>query len=284
MSKTLFVACGNYTWASARMRCYWPAKYMRNAEVVEKRLMPAAPNADTMIWQKLVDYEFIRAYPNRRHYWDVCDPSWWWGPYAAREVADTVTGVVVSSPALRDDFNSWYGQDKAVCIPDRLDLEHFPVQRQHADTSPVRFIWFGLALNRISIFGQLANLERLVANGHRIELTILDNRPDEPFTVSDMFPIRHKKWDVNTENAVIAAHDIALLPPYPGPWGKVKSNNKQLTAWACGLPTVTDDCYSEVENVVSNRSRRASPAYRFEIDENWTADKSAREWEALLNG
>jgi hypothetical protein len=207
--------------------------------------------ADAYIWQKYVNVGLVNQLDGR-HYWDVCDPSWWWQPNECREIAEGMTAVVASSAALADDFNNWYGQNKAVTIPDGLKLSHFHTQRQHADVSPVRFIWFGLAANRIALYGAMANLTRLVANGHKIELTIMDDRPDIRFeVVGNHFPVYHVKWELDREVEILSSHDIALLPPYPGPWGEVKSNNKQLTAWACGLPAHTD----EVRESYSNYSR-----------------------------
>jgi len=286
--KTLFVAAGPYSWGSSRMRCYWPARCLDGAEVATfsefERWAKYANQADAFIWQKNFSAEYKNWYPNAQHYWDVCDPAWWWEPDACREVVDVVAGVVASSPALAEDFNEWYGSEKAVCIPDRLDLEHFPIQRQHTDVSPVRFIWYGVAVNRIAIMAQLANLERLVANGHKIELTIFDDRPDHRFIGTDAFPVYHVAWSVERENEVIAAHDIALLPPYPGPWGDVKSNNKRLTAWACGLPVVDEQDYRAVAGLVASIDDRKmiSEIVQANLKESWTVDRSAREWQGLL--
>ncbi len=286
--KTLFVAAGPYSWGSSRMRCYWPAKVM-GAEVMEWSAWDRTfkPDGyDTYIFQKSIDPADANKLVSlgKRVFWDVCDPAWWWSPNECREIADAVTGVVASSEALADDFNDWYRAEKAVCIPDRLDMSHFSIKRQHADVSPVRFIWYGVAVNRVAIMGQLANLERLAANGYKVELTIMDDRPDARFIGSDTLPVYHVQWNVERENEIIAAHDIALLPPYPGPWGGVKSNNKHLTAWACGLPVVDRARYSYLEDLVgdfSGRADRGADGYQQVVDK-YTADKSAADWEALL--
>lgn len=283
-----FITAGPIEWASSRMRAYWVAEALRErgheVEVIQYPNNLTNPDNDIYIWQKVANVEAIKVLKptGTRHYWDVCDPSWWWQPDECREIAKYMTAVVASSQALADDFNEWYGGKLAVCIPDRLKLSHFHTQRQHRDVSPVCFIWFGIAANRVALWGARANLERLVANGHKIELTIFDDRPDVRFHFSDAFPIYHVQWSLEKEVEVLAAHDVALLPPYPGPWGEVKSNNKAMTALACGLPVMAGLSYENAVSLVTDKRSRQ------ESGDIWiksTADviQSAIEWEALLS-
>ena len=127
-------------------------------------------------------------------------------------------------------------------------------------------------------------LERLKVNGVNVELTILDDRPQDRL-VSEVFPIYHVKWSLAQEIDIISSHDIALLPPYPGPWGKIKTNNKKLTAWACGLP-VTDgyDYYDTIELATRSdiRAERASEGW-YQLQKNYTVEKTVEQWEAILD-
>jgi hypothetical protein len=284
MTKTLFVASGPVSWASARMRCHWPAKYMDDAQVVTGGEHNAI-DAQNVIFQKVFDGDYARIQRRlgRKTYWDVCDPAWWWSSDACRVIIQHVDGVVCSSEALREDFDRWsLGMVPSYCIPDRLELAHFPLQRQHTDTTPVRLIWFGLAVNRFALLGALANLERLSCNGHQIALTILDDRPDQPWT-NPHFPVYHAQWSLEKENEILSSHDLAILPPYPGPWGAVKSNNKRLTAWACGLSVTDGFDYERLETTMDIYARRlGSDAGRHIVEEEYTADLSARDWEAIL--
>ncbi len=285
-----FVTAGPIEWASSRMRAYWVAEALRErghdvGNLEMKYLTEVYDNpGDICIWQKTANLPLIKASPHVRHYWDVCDPSWWWQPNECKEIARHMTAVVASTEALATDFNQWYGEDLATCIPDRLKLSHFHTQRQHNDVSPVRFIWFGIAANRVALWAAKANMERLVANGYKIELTIFDNRPDLYFQFSDVFPIYHLKWSLEKEVEVLASHDIALLPPYPGPWGEVKSNNKALTAWACGLPMVDGLDYRMCDLFAGEMLTRLDGASYGErqIDKLGTVAQSAIEWERLL--
>lgn len=280
--KVLFIAAGPLAWGSSRMRAWWVAEEM-GVDCVQFG-QPIAPDYDVYIWQKSVSLETIKSLPNARHYWDVCDPSWWWRPDECHEIVNHMMAVIASSEALADDFNDWDGRDLVTCIPDRLKLSHFHTQRQHKDVSPVRFIWFGVAVNRVALYGAIANLERLAANGHKIELTIYDNAPDVRFPISQLFPIYHSQWAAPGEVDTLASHDIALLPPYPGAWGKVKSNNKTLTAWACGLPTCDGVDYGHIKELVCDSEARMwqATAGRMTLEDEYTIDKSAAEWVRVL--
>jgi glycosyltransferase involved in cell wall biosynthesis len=284
--KTLFISAGPIEWGSSRMRCFWPAKYMDGAKVMTFG-EHVNTDASVVIFQKVFDLEYARLTRRigRRVFWDACDPAWWWEPERCREIIQNVDGVVLSSQALKDDFDQWNnGGVRSWCIPDRLELSHFPLKRQHADVSPVRLIWFGLAVNRWALLSALANLERLVANGHKIELTIMDDQPGE-WPVTNMFPIYCVPWSLDKENEIIAAHDLAILPPYPGPWGEVKSNNRVLTAMACGLPVTAGLTYSVLEFAVKNWKERVefTKSDMLDLLLNYDVEKSAREWEAICS-
>lgn len=278
--KIIFLTPGSYTWASSRFRAHWVAQHLPGATVVGPG-EECSLDADAFIFCKVFDVAAMRGLRERgaQVWWDVCDPMWWWTPREARAVLPYLNGVVASNPGLAADFEKWSGQ-RCQMIPDRLDLSRFPQKRVHEDRTPVRLIWYGAGQNRLTLFGALANLERLIANGHALTLTIYDDQPQHPWNMSDLLHIEYCRWQVEAENAVLAAHDIALLPPYPGPWGRVKSNNKILTAWACGLPVTTGEDYYDLERLIIDVNERRDDYTRLLAGQD--VRESAREWEMLL--
>ena len=287
MNNVCFIAAGDYSWGSSRMRCYWPAKYMDNAVVVQAG--QPIPQADAYIWQKTIDHNFVKATPQAKHWFDACDPSWWWQPKEFSAIIGMVDGVACSSKALSIDLRdsmTWPidREIPIVTISDRLDPDHFTKQRQHREVDPVRLIWFGVSVNRVALFAALANLERLKANGYNVELTIFDNEPQANWQHLTTVPIYHKLWSVDTEVETLASHDIALLPPYPGAWGRVKSNNKKLTAWACGLPIADGIKYDELRRLVVEPNRRDTNFIygTFLFWQAHHARNSANDWQQIL--
>lgn len=283
-----FIPAGDITNAGSRMRAYWPAEFIPGATVAGWDDIRAGrlPQADAYVFQKLVDVALMQRLRDDGAIivWDVCDPAWWFNPNDAEEAADAAHAVVASSRSLADDFTEWNGRS-ARYIRDRVLLSHFSRQVEHRDTSPVRLIWFGAGQNRVALHAAAANLSRLRANGHAVTLTIFDDAPHVPvgYLESDM-PIHYVRWALHQENEVLAAHDIALLPPYPGPWGAVKSNNKAITAMAAGLPVTDGTCYQELWRFVTSPSTRAENgrAGRILVEELYNVEQSAADWTALI--
>lgn len=280
-----FIAGGGMTNAGARLRAYWPARFIDGATVCTWQDDP--PPAAAYVFQKLVDLPLmarLRA-AGAACFWDVCDPAWWFSPGEVREVLAHVTAVVASNDALADDLRAFAGPGRAVhTIVDRLLLEHYARQATHAEREPVRLIWFGAAQNRMALYAAHANLQRLQANGHRIALTICDNAPNMPMDIEGEYPVYYTRWSLETEAATLAAHDVALLPPYPGPWGAVKSNNKRLTAWACNLPVTAGTEYEALVGLVTDAGHRREMATvgRQAVEQRYRVEQSAAEWRALL--
>lgn len=274
--KICFLTAGDIAWASSRMRAYWPSQYLdavaRPLATIDQNVRrhgrAAIPAADAYIFQKLYSGRVRDLLPpSALVVWDVCDPLWWFDPQGCKDVLAAVDGVTACTQFLANDLRNWDGwnNDKPIFqVHDCIDLEHFPVKAAHSDHEPIRLIWYGIATNRVSLYGAQPFLERLTAEGYRIALTIMDDRPDitNVFPTPVNFPISFIRWSLGMENEVIAAHDIALLPPYPGEWGRLKSDNKQWTAAACGVPATSGAEYDQLRQLVKSAGTRRRYAER----------------------
>lgn len=291
----LFIAAGGIEFGSSRMRVHWPAKHMDASVIVAGKdldgLAQGAPVNGPLIFQKVAPLPIMRDYHESGHtvWWDVCDPSWWFEPKECQAIVQNIDGVVASSEPLLKDFMTWMSEVpisheiQAHVIPDRLDFGHFPKVRRHREARPVRLIWYGVYANRVSLHAAIPTLERLACNGYDFTLTIYDNYPDRPWQMSKRFDTYHTQWDVERENEVLTSHDIALLPPYPGKWGQVKSNNKTITAYANGLPVTQGVEYCELESLMRWQTRREAGANgRAMAEKHYDVSQSARDWEAIL--
>jgi len=281
-----FVVTGPIHWASSRFRAYWPAEHMKDASVVVYQNGAQLPRVDNYVFIKVADPNLARLVKEQgRLIWDLCDPIHWFDPVPAQEMVELADVLTASNEGLAADFGRWAERDVTV-IPDRVNLNHYNRVKEHHDARPVRFVWYGSAQNRPSIFGALAPLMRLQRDGYDITLTIVDDKPDWQmrYNLTDS-PVFRAQWSLHTEIEIMMAHDIALLPPYPGIWGTVKSNNKKLTAWACGLPVVDGMRYDEnlIKLVDSAMLRReAGHGGRAKVEEAHDVRQTARDWEALL--
>lgn len=280
----LFLTIGDVTWASSRYRSYWPAQHIPGARAMQISEGAEVPDDyDVYVWMKTGNLDIMRqaSADHKVQFLEVCDPNWWWEPQLTRQMADEMTAFVAASSPAALDFREWYGGNKPIfVIPDRLELDHYQRRGPHIRIDPVRFVWFGLSINRITLFAALANLERLAANGVNLSLTICDNTPDQQWEITKAFPIYYIRWSLQAESQIIGAHDIALLPPYPGPWGRLKTNNKQLTAWACGLPVTTGEDYPEVYELATDANTRQEAAENgyLTLTQDYDVRLTARDW------
>lgn len=288
-AKVCFVPSGPIHWASSRFRAYWPAKYMADAVVVpwqDNNL--TLPYADNYVWFKRTNLEFLKVARDNgaNHFWDVCDPVWWFSPDVCQGMNEMMDGVVCATDALRQEYHEWAGPDMpTTVIGDRFELSHYNKRREHHNAKPVRFLWYGMAVNRGTLVGAWAALARLAANGYNISLTIMDDAPGQGINYGDEFPVYHIKWRLQQEIEVMCQHDIVLVPPYPGPWGKLKSDNKANQARLCGLPAVTGFDYDELEALLNVEHRQQQATWDREWAlKNCDVQDSAKEWEAFLWG
>ena len=288
--KTLFIAAGPITWGSSRFRCYWPAEHM-DADVQnfqEGIRIEDIDEYDAYIFQKYADVEAMKTLldAGKQVWLDHCDPMWWFSPNEIKAMKEHSTGAVFSNEALRQDFNKWCGNKTkypTFTIPDRMKPEHYPKKRKHKKTDPVKFIWFGASMNRMALFGAWTNLSRLVSNGYNITLTVMDDRPDAQLAFGNELPVYHAGFSLEQENNILSSHDIALLPPYPGPWGKVKSDNKFVTALFNGLPVVDGFDYESLVSFTKDYGFRAIFRGTELPIESFYVKQSAEDWQEILN-
>jgi hypothetical protein len=289
MFKVCFLTFGDFNIASSRLRAFWVAEYLEGSVVVtadELRGGRPIPEAEVYVWQKIVDVNEVKRQKERGAlvFWDTCEPHWWWEPNKCREVTNAVDAVVCSNAELADDYYHWRGEE-AYYIRDRFDLAHFHTRKTHKErTFANRLIWYGYSQNRFGLMGALAVLERLYANDAKISLTIMDDDCNPNNLPVANFPVYFSQWRLDNEVAVTADHDLAILPDYPGAWGKVKSKNRKIFANLCGLPAVTGDDWGELYNLCFNsaeRMRAADEAYKNAV-ENYNVKQSAKEWESII--
>ena len=297
--KILFLTAGPIDWGSSRFRCYWVAECSPDIDAIPmdyvRQTGQIEDGYDAYVFQKqgIPEAQKHLLDLGKQVWLDQCDPMWWFSPKEMKEIALQCTGVVCSNHGLANDFSMWalstYGEKapRTEMIPDRMKLGHYKRQRKHTSVTPVRFIWYGHSNNRATMVGAMANLERLWASDYSIELTVVDDRGEtRELGLDQRFPLYQQKFTLKRENEILSNHDIALLPPYPGPWGKVKSNNKMLTAWACGLPVTDGFDYDKLVELVENHELRQELANegRAKVEEDWDVHQSAKDWLKLVGG
>ena len=293
MSNIAFLCNGSREWASSRLRGYWyediDPVHIHAYEPGSELLL--IDECDAVVFQKrfkLPDIE--RAFRYKREgkkiILDLTDPMWWWFPkevFAMFELADVVT---TSCNALSEVVRASGKVERVVTIPDRMLPSFHPTTVQHRERDRIVMVWYGDSGNRIALQGYLPFLGFL-AHEFPIELQIIDNAPGIKVMEEDSphLKIRHIPWALETFHAHLLDCDIAYLPPYPGPWGMVKSNNRQVTAWWAGLPVVTGDDLGEMAKFASSVEARKEEAEikRAIAERDWNIHQSVKEWQLLVD-
>jgi hypothetical protein len=289
MSEILFLTAGTIDFASSRYRGFWPAKYMGNAEVYPLAYalqsgLPLKADTKTIVFQKFAYIPMMKYAHDQgvKVVWDVCDPSWWFDPDKCKDILDLVDMVTAPTVALIEDLFRQYGIDLSYdIIPDSFDPDHYkdvPEQAERKDNQ-AHLIWFGHQNNRFTLVAHLGELERLaLVEGLDVHLTIFDGEPDNRWP-NERITIHNKKWTLAGEVEELRKHDLAYLPSYPGRWGKLKSDNKQVHAGYCGLHAY-DPEHPKAPLV---KMLGWGPDL---IDEGWLKDHDAelvaKQWKAVL--
>ena len=289
--KILFVVPGPIQWATSRFRAYWIQPHIPDSEIVlfselaelaGDKLREVLEPFDHVIWLKQCPIHALKdnVRDGQKHWWDATDPMWWFSPQWSKEIALFVDGTIVSSQGLGENFNVWKPSQAKLAkrIDDHMNLDHYNVIRKHSNDNEARLIWFGLNANRFTLLSATPFLSRVWANGWRFSLTIMDNAPANDWSGMFEFPVNHVAFDLETEAGILGSHDIAVLPDYPGPWGKCKSTNKKLTAYAAGLPVIVGDDYHRILKLIDmpDMRQQAGDMNRKMVEERYQSERHAR--------
>ena len=272
---------------SVRWRAQWPAKYWEEADVFDgqQRLR----DYDVFIFQKfyLVDQARLWARSlrakNKLLVFDLCDPDFLSTEHKQRllQILPLFDLAVATTEPIRNWLARWL---PAYVIPDRIDLEAHPEKKQW-DHSPerVRLVWYGFAHNALAIQSLWPTIKDL-----DLPLTVISDEPLKGMWLYEMLEQHDKfswrQWKPDTVHRQIVEHDIALNPQ-PAEIDErlhYKSHNKDLTAWALGMPMAKTP--EELIRLLDFDERRAEAEERLiEVRERWDVRLSVREWEKLLN-
>lgn len=258
---------------SARIRAEWVAKYWDGAEVYDGT--QSATEYEVLVFQKC----YLTATAQRFAQYgdvrvaDICDPEFLDPRKVTRLHAhlDRMDAVVVPTEPLAEWFRRWL---PTCVIPDRLDLEAHELRT--GDEEPyfpgeVGLVWLGGWQN----YATLETMLPIITTAGLPLVTIADQLyPGLPFV----------RWEgVEQANEWIKRFDILLNPQPPGsPW-KYKSNNKTLTAWACGVPVAHDvrELYELLDLTPEERFALGQERRR-EVEERWDVRLSVEQWKRVL--
>ena len=135
--------------------------------------------------------------------------------------------------------------ERALHVPDNVDLDLFSSVRRHEQRSPVRFVWSGVAVKAAPLL-DIADALSAVPDA---ELVVVAERPPDVLPrLEASVPVRFEPWSLRGYANLLADSDVIVSP-------KRLVNRYELghTEWkitlgmACGLPAVASPQQSYVE-------------------------------------
>lgn len=267
------------TVGSSRIRGNWLVKNWPGGEA---ELFRIGRQYDAVIFQKAYHAEFMRAFDGIKVF-DICDPDWLDGK-PVKEVVELCDAVTTSTEALAEYLRGI--TDKPVtCVPDRLDLAEHQARKVHEGKAR-GVAWFGYHHNHVVIDQALGTLKRL-----GLTLTVVSDMPYFPQAriegIDDDWikaNVRNVKYDYATLNdELVASSDMVINPRIESGRFKFKSNNKTLTAWACGLPVAADG--DEMERYLDPDARKLEAERRIgEVARDWDVSLSVAAYREIIAG
>lgn len=297
VGRVLFLAISSREDASSRLRAWNVADAWPDADCIQwDGTMPDLTGVGVVVLQKLwpsnahtkgVDMPALLRQLKAsgvRLIWDVCDPIWWWIPQAkSRLMLEPMDAITVSSPGLRDSLREDYGLE-AIVIPDRLP--YHTIVKDHWDSPSPGLVWFGYAQNRQPAFysGRIA-LNRLVVDAVKFRLLLIDGDGGETGQADANTYVERVIWNRQCFDIDLLNGDVAFLPAYPGIVGRMKSNNKEMTASWAGLPFSTGEDYRYLHRCLTDWKFRAAEGLKARAwaEAEYEIGTSVEQWKALCS-
>ena len=213
--------------ASDRIRSRMIAEQMDNMEIWREDT-----EYGSIIFHQ-IDFTGLRKHRGLSVY-DICDYTWDLNEDVFR-FAQEVDVVVVASRPLKDKLIQDGLNTPVRVIGDGHNLQD-RISKWHKEKAE-KVVWFGYSDNQHCLDNYYKTIKEL---GLKLRIISEHNRKlgDEFF-----------KWDINTVNNLINECDFAILPKN----GKYKTNNKNVTAWLCGLPVAKTR--EDIRNFISKENR-----------------------------
>jgi hypothetical protein len=249
--------------ASARLRCYLPMRYLREAGRECELFDPARlERYRVVVFQKAYapkHIEFARTLRARGvpTVFDLCDNHLFAPPgqpalaeraVRLREMLSLMTVVTVCTP----DLGRALDRDSVV-IDDALDevgpapLSDLRRRARRWLGGPARLVWFGNAGMDCPAFG-LIDLARIVPELNAlhartpVRLTVISNSRElfARHTAGARFHTRYREYRTQTFQTHFRRNDICLVPVTHNPFTLCKTVNRPALSLLLGLPVVAD--------------------------------------------
>lgn len=279
---------------SIRIRVHWIIKHLENAVIANDPR--ETEDADVVIFQKaygpIINLKALRLKSKGKIIvFDLCDPEWYMlaDPSHVFEMMNLAHQIVVPTEKMKELVEQKTSTPVCV-IEDSMDLDyHNKFKQDHSEKEIPTLVWFGNRGTFKAFKSYIPELEEVYRQVKFKVKIISDNETiKEDFEMK--IPFEFVEWKLETVNEEIMKCDVAINPKLDDVMDYPKSNNKTLTAWACGLPCVEVWAWTETKKwklhlieLLSNweTRKREGKIGRTKIEEEYDSRMAAKKWEKL---
>lgn len=227
---------------------------------------------DALIFQKAYWPDMIDNFHGVKIF-DTCDPDWLERDNVF-DFYDKCDVVTTSTQALADYISKMLPDKKVVHIPDRVSLEeHKPIKKKHGKDIE-KVVWFGYSGNFQYITSAVKVLRK-----KGIEVVMYAD------TGVAMDGVSWKKYNYETLHKELIKYDAAIFNDNRGGIdlrGKYKSNNKQTTCWALGLPVISTP--EDLKRLESKEAREEEAKEKLQlVKDKYDVKQSAQQYAKIID-
>lgn len=229
---------------------------------------------DVMIFQKVYWKQMLKAFEGKKII-DLCDPDWLEGKDVMEYIS--MCDYCTTSTQNLADYISKFVKTPIKYIPDRVKLsEHIP-RGKHVGKAR-KICWFGYSTNQHYLYPTLE-----ILRDYGISLHVISNQSyTPPMGYTGLIEIVNHSYAYPSCHDLVKDCDLYLSPERQDERGKFKSNNKELTAMALGVPVVRVP--EDIERLKDADARNAQmDADLIDIKENWDCKLSVKELKEVIN-
>lgn len=292
MEKIGFITCQashpDLKVASTRIRVTWPAKYADNfiVDPEESKLFKCS----VVVFQTRFDRPDINLAKRLKEkkikiICDFTDPHWlheYGGSLSPelKEMVELSDCVTLPTQQLAESFSKVFDKQTAI-VKDRLDLSIYDKVKIHTDKKDFRIVWHGSYGNLPSLELARKDLDKVGSDYNITLVCVYDN--SDAYEVKKFTNVKLETYEWTNEKVIeeLLKSDISINPRFDN-WKSYKSNNKTITAWACGVPCVEYNFYEEIKRLLSTQVRNAeSKELRDIVEKNYGIKDTVKEWDNI---
>ncbi len=239
--------------ASERIRCDWIAPH-----IPADKYVPGQPvfGYDVAIWVKVAPTGKLAPI----QILDVCDPAWKVCPEDFRQTTNFIDAVTMPTQAAKDECAAFMGDFlPTFIVRDGHDFDWYP----RPEKTGRKYVWFGYSHN------------------FQFASTMVKTRNPDDVSVVTNTDVGFGHWTPHVNDYLayqkIGESRVALLPTDES---RLKSNNRDITAWALGLAVAKD--MEDLERFEEPGEIEKDVAAHQELLQEHSAQKAAEEMRKVI--